>query len=109
MDESELSRCILELVKQASQDEEGNSDMDASETTVDADDLEYQSLVAEVEAKLIEFLEGQVSLDNESSAVSTTEGVDLPNSKLPIHQAHAYPCLDTFKELPSPPEKWPQR
>lgn len=112
MDESELRRCIRDLVRLASQDEDGSSDVDASETT-EADDtetnLEYQALVAEVEAKLIEFLEGQVVLDDESAAYSTTEEADMPNSKLPIHQAHAYPCQDTFKELPSPPEKWPQR
>jgi hypothetical protein len=38
-----------------------------------------------------------------------TAGLALPSiATLPIHQPHAYPCSDTFKLLPSPPERWPQ-
>lgn len=33
---------------------------------------------------------------------------EIPPTLLPIHQPHAYPCADTFKLLPSHPNKWPQ-
>ena len=121
MDESELSRCIRHLLRQASQDDDPLQE-DASETTSHGDDddslaesnKEYQALVQEVEAKLIEFLEGQVTLLDDESAYTTTssstaEEQEANLSKLPIHNAHAYPCNDSFKELPASPEKWPQR
>ena len=119
MDDSDLRRCIRHLVRQASQD--NDSQEDSSETTSPDDDdylesnQEYQDLVREVEAKLIEFLEGQVTLLDDESAYTnnsntTEEEEDEGNlSKLPIHKAHAYPCNDSFKELPASPEKWPQR
>lgn len=32
----------------------------------------------------------------------------LQITKLPIHQPHAYPCINTYDQLPAPPSKWPQ-
>ena len=115
MDESELRRCIRHHVRQASRGGDSDSSNDAENDVSEAggeedfeSNMEYQELVKQVEEKLIEFLEGQVKLTDYSENNAATPSVD-PNAGLPIHQAHAYPCSDTFKALPSPPEDWPQR
>jgi hypothetical protein len=108
IDEAELLDCIRRLVGAATRSED-ESERDVSRQNSEEDfesNQEYQELVKQVEDVLVQFLESQVQIVDQSET-----DVDEPEAKivLPIHQAHAYPCKDTHKALPSPPEDWPQR
>lgn len=112
MDESELKQCIRNLIRMASRGEEDSDhERSAGNDEEDGDYLEskeYQDLVEQVESKLTEFLEVQVTLQ-ENNGSSEKAIADESHGVLPIHQAHAYPCSDTSKILPSLPKDWPQR
>lgn len=116
VDEEELLSCIRNLVLESTQSED-DFGKDTSITRSESDENlesneEYQALVKEVEEKLIQFLDDQVRTgmvdQSEGNAFSANVEPAI-NIVLPIHTAHAYPCSDTHKTLPSPPKDWPQR
>jgi hypothetical protein len=63
-----------------------------------------------VEEKLLELLDLDIDLDEEKATAKAKRCSVISKPKqLPIHSAHAFPCRDTYKELPAHPGGWPQR
>ena len=110
VDEAELLDCIRCLVLDATRSEDDyEKTLSSQESDDDVDSSqEYQDLVNQVESKLTEFLEGQGGM-GDGSETDVYKDDNTQRIVLPIHQPHAYPCRDTHKDLPSPPEDWPQR
>ena len=103
VDEAELIDCIRSLVLEAT-----CSDHDVGKDT--SSGRYPDELSTQVEEILTKFLEEQARNDIVDQSESEAHGDKAdPKIVLPIHQAHAYPCTDTHKTLPSPPEDWPQR
>lgn len=79
-------------------------------------DEEGQKRVSILESKLFEWVqqleEKQAARKDDAlkndADISTLALRQLQSLSLPIHRPHAYPCLDTFKTLPTTPSKWPQ-
>jgi hypothetical protein len=110
IDEEELMACIRTLVIGSTHSDTDNGDEEGMEVLPYDAKNEYQALIRQVEEKLTLFLEDQVRM-SPSDYKDKYDGPSLNNDKivLPIHKAHAYPCQDTHKTLPSPPKDWPQR
>jgi hypothetical protein len=88
----------------------------SSTTSISSSVTEYnQVLIRQVEEKLTLFLEEQVRstrniiIRDDNDDPSSKSSINDDKIVLPIHKAHAYPCRDTHKTLPSPPKDWPQR
>jgi hypothetical protein len=64
-----------------------------------------------VEIKLLKLLDFDIDIDeNKAKAKAKRCSVISKPKKLDVHSAaHAFPCRDTFKELPAHPGGWPQR
>lgn len=119
--DGELLNCIQSLVREATISEDDKSDGEGMSRGSSDDDLEsnedYQALMHQVEEKLLQFLEEQMKVDNEERSGGESDSGSSPNHQpeidpkfiLPIRQKHAYPCPETYKILPPPPEDWPQR
>jgi hypothetical protein len=64
-----------------------------------------------VEEQLLELLKRDDTLDEEAELEKARQCSQFPKQeKLPLsHLPHAFPCSETYKELPSHPSQWPQR
>jgi hypothetical protein len=63
-----------------------------------------------VEEKLLKLLDLDIDLDEEKSKAKARRCSVISKPKqLAIHSAHAFPCAETYKELPAHPGGWPQR
>jgi hypothetical protein len=112
IDKEELMACIRALVIGSTHIDTDNEEEEGMEVMpYDAkNDRKYQVLIRQVEEKLTLFLEDQARMgpsDNKYKSDDSSQNND--KIVLPIHKAHAYPCQDTHKTLPSPPKDWPQR
>jgi hypothetical protein len=88
----------------AEDDDEGD---DGNHVSGDGETLESMS---EIEEHLLQLLERDKLLDDKSAEEKARRcsTIRKPQPFALSHEAHAFPCKDTYSNLPSYPTRWPQ-
>ena len=104
-DEAEFSDCV-EFMLRVSSTEDEDTLVSSRDEADDEDSPRIRRSSQLVEKRLLSFYDHQLEHPPHQRQASPHK---TPHEELPIHKAHAYPCHETHKTLPSDPSIWPQR
>jgi hypothetical protein len=86
-------------------DSSSDSDM---ELIADPELLRRISIVEEKLLQIADEHERRAASPAATSSAPSEPKIDDSHKILPIFKPHAYPCLNTYQQLPVPPSNWPQ-